>query len=450
MPKKKPIRLVGVGMVALSVVMTSVQPAHSGILSRLRQSIRTLWSQRAEKRSEARGAYRQASALKAQGAAVYDQLEDTQRLLLQANDIYKDYYGQLKDTEGKIVQTRQRIKVATARYNEHKRLFGQRLSSIQRTGKLGYLDLIFGTRTLSDLTRRIYVLNALTNRDADLQSAMRADREELVAARNTFEAQWSERNRLARAASQERIRIALAEASQERLLNRINSSQEASLAYASAQEASSEELGNMINELSARRSVLARQYDDEHPHRPSRARVRYASNWSRELRPMPIREVTYHDSLEPEHGDAGHLRDSFSEELGHSDGDSSWGMPVRGRLSSRYGMRFHPILHRYKLHTGDDLAAGYGAPIRAAHGGRVLWSGWKKAYGNTVIVDLGNGVTTLYGHASKLSVRAGQPIRRGEVIGNVGSTGWSTGPHLHFEVRKNGKPVDPTSYLRGH
>jgi murein DD-endopeptidase MepM/ murein hydrolase activator NlpD len=89
-----------------------------------------------------------------------------------------------------------------------------------------------------------------------------------------------------------------------------------------------------------------------------------------------------------------------------------------------------------------------GAPIHAARSGRVLWAGWKKAYGNTIIVDVGNGMTVLYGHASKLGVRAGQPVAAGEYIGNVGSTGWSTGPHLHFEVRKNGKPVDPTSYLR--
>jgi murein DD-endopeptidase MepM/ murein hydrolase activator NlpD len=128
--------------------------------------------------------------------------------------------------------------------------------------------------------------------------------------------------------------------------------------------------------------------------------------------------------------------------------NSSWDMPVRGHLSSRFGVRYHPILHRRKLHTGDDLAARYGTPFRAARGGRVLWAGWKKAYGNTVIIDHGNGTTTLYGHASKLAVRAGQPVQAGQYIGNVGSTGFSTGPHLHFEVRKHGQPIDPTPYLK--
>jgi murein DD-endopeptidase MepM/ murein hydrolase activator NlpD len=145
-------------------------------------------------------------------------------------------------------------------------------------------------------------------------------------------------------------------------------------------------------------------------------------------------------SVEALYADDGHSHDASTD---------GWGVPVGGRISSRFGMRFHPILRRRKMHTGDDLAARYGAPIKAAHNGRVLWSGWKKAYGNTIIIDNGNGVTTLYGHASKLGVRPGQPIKRGEYIGNVGSTGWSTGPHLHFEVRKNGKPINPTPYLHG-
>jgi murein DD-endopeptidase MepM/ murein hydrolase activator NlpD len=105
-------------------------------------------------------------------------------------------------------------------------------------------------------------------------------------------------------------------------------------------------------------------------------------------------------------------------------------------------------LRRRKLHTGDDLAARHGSPFKAARGGTVLWAGWKKAYGKTVIVDHGDGVATLYGHASKVGVRPGQNVRAGEYLGNVGSTGWSTGPHLHFEVRKNGKPVNPRAFLR--
>jgi murein DD-endopeptidase MepM/ murein hydrolase activator NlpD len=139
-----------------------------------------------------------------------------------------------------------------------------------------------------------------------------------------------------------------------------------------------------------------------------------------------------------------------AEEWDDAPSSNGWALPVRGRLSSRFGMRYHPILRRRKMHTGDDLAAPYGASFRAARGGRVVYSGWKAAYGNTVIVDNGDGTSTLYGHASRLKVRPGQMVRAGQTIGNVGSTGWSTGSHLHFEVRKNGKPVNPSGYLHRH
>jgi murein DD-endopeptidase MepM/ murein hydrolase activator NlpD len=155
------------------------------------------------------------------------------------------------------------------------------------------------------------------------------------------------------------------------------------------------------------------------------------------------REDAYNEDVGETQGHSEHFHGD-----GHNHSADGWSLPVRGRLSSRYGMRHHPILRRRKMHTGDDLAAPHGSPIKAAHSGRVLWAGWKKAYGNTVIIDDGKGTQTLYGHASKLSVRPGQPIRRGEYIGNVGSTGYSTGPHLHFEVRKKGKPVDPSRYMR--
>ena len=459
MPKKKRDRIVAAGA-ALGLLLLPLRPAQSGIMSRLGHSIRGLWYQRDEKRDAAQEAYERAGALKHEGVALHDQLEDTQRLLLQANDVYQDYYSQLMHTETEIQGTRRRIAIATAHYDDHRKLFGSRLAAIQRTGKLGYLEMLLGTHTLSDLTRRIYLLNALTTRDAQLQTTLQADREELIAARNVFDSQWQERNRLAEASNRERMRIAIAQSRQEQLLNQIDTSREASLAYAAAQERSSDDIAAMINRLTAHREELAQQYDATQHSSPAPAISPRSENHERfamqpgELKPMPIRDIIYQDKMEPRGSGQGQLNERYTEEAGLPAPalgvDNSWSLPLRGRLSSRYGMRFHPILHRYKLHTGDDLAAGEGTPFHAAHGGRVLWAGWKTAYGNTLIIDQGNGITVLYGHASKLAVRAGQPIRRGDYIGNVGSTGWSTGPHLHFEVRKDGHPIDPTSYLTGH
>jgi murein DD-endopeptidase MepM/ murein hydrolase activator NlpD len=121
--------------------------------------------------------------------------------------------------------------------------------------------------------------------------------------------------------------------------------------------------------------------------------------------------------------------------------------PVNGPITSNYGYRVHPIRGTTRLHTGLDFGVGYGVPILAADNGVVIHSGWYGGYGNTVIVDHGGGFTTLYAHASSLSVSHGQTVKQGQTVSRVGSTGMSTGPHLHFEVRYHGNPINPLSRL---
>ncbi len=121
--------------------------------------------------------------------------------------------------------------------------------------------------------------------------------------------------------------------------------------------------------------------------------------------------------------------------------------PVQGTLSSPFGWRIHPILGYRKFHTGIDIGVGYGTPIHAADSGTVIYATWMGGYGNVVIIDHGRGISTLYAHQSRLAVGNGTRVARGQVIGYIGSTGLSTGPHLHFEVRLNGNPVDPLGYL---
>lgn len=120
-------------------------------------------------------------------------------------------------------------------------------------------------------------------------------------------------------------------------------------------------------------------------------------------------------------------------------------IPVSGRMSSGFGGRYHPVLKRSRIHNGVDIAAPTGTPIHAAGDGEVIFAGWRGGYGNTVIIDHGGGVATLYGHCSKLYVGAGKRVSTGDRIAAVGSTGMSTGPHLHWEVRVNGTPVNPMS-----
>lgn len=127
-------------------------------------------------------------------------------------------------------------------------------------------------------------------------------------------------------------------------------------------------------------------------------------------------------------------------------GQLAW--PAAGPVTSPYGYRTHPIFGDQRLHTGIDIGAPYGAPVVAADGGTVVFAGVMSGYGNAIVVDHGGGLATTYNHLSAFSVGSGQSVGRGTPIGAVGCSGYCTGPHLHFEVRVNGSPVDPMPYLQ--
>jgi murein DD-endopeptidase MepM/ murein hydrolase activator NlpD len=141
------------------------------------------------------------------------------------------------------------------------------------------------------------------------------------------------------------------------------------------------------------------------------------------------------------------IRQKVAASTGAVRGTGVFVFPVNGRLTSGFGYRRHPILGTSRLHAGVDFGAPTGTTIYAADTGQVIYAGWYGGYGNTVIIDHGGGITTLYAHCSRLFVRNGQTITQGQAIAAVGSTGLSTGPHLHFEVRQNGNPVNPMAYL---
>lgn len=136
---------------------------------------------------------------------------------------------------------------------------------------------------------------------------------------------------------------------------------------------------------------------------------------------------------------------SSSTNSTYTGGSMTWPLPGFYGISSYYGNRLHPVLKVYKMHTGVDIAGAgcNGKNVVAAADGKVITAGWISGYGYTVMIDHGGGIVTLYAHSQKLLVKVGQQVKRGEAIMLVGSTGYATGPHLHFEVRVNGKYVNP-------
>ncbi|NLS44964.1 MAG: peptidoglycan DD-metalloendopeptidase family protein [Firmicutes bacterium] len=146
------------------------------------------------------------------------------------------------------------------------------------------------------------------------------------------------------------------------------------------------------------------------------------------------------------------IREQQARDIKEGRGIARWDgkfiMPVQGRISSEYGNRYHPVLKEYRFHSGIDIAVPTGTQVRAAADGIIIHSGWITGYGYTVIIDHGGGLSTLYGHNSALVARVGQAVIQGDIISRAGSTGMSTGPHVHFEVRDQGTPMNPWKWLK--
>lgn len=237
-------------------------------------------------RSTARGARARASAVHQQAGGAHVRLLAVQKTLLRANEVYFNFWGQMKRTEAKIVRTRHRRHIVTARYNRRRILFGRRLAAMQRAGRLSYLQIFFGSRTLSDLTRRIYLFQALVSRDAQLQDQLKADKAELDALHNRLMAQWQDRNRLQRSANHERERVVLAHREQRQALQELLSSRTALLAYAAHQEQSVREMDAALARERARRRAILASYEEDADDEPrsyrrsrSYGRVRYARSY---------------------------------------------------------------------------------------------------------------------------------------------------------------------------
>lgn len=287
-------------------------------------------------------------------------------------------------TDLKLAETR--LDQATRTLSNRREEVAARLVALYQEGDIHALEVLLQSSDFSDFSNRMYLVNEVVSHDAEIL-------DDLEAARERAEAQ--------RSAVQNRKETLEALQQQE--------------------------------EYTRALTLGARQSTEQEKH----AVLRERRNWERALAELEA------DS----NAIAAMLRRLQRRTPGRGETVTPWkgGLirPVSGNITSGYGYRMHPILKQRKMHTGVDIAAPTGTPIHAAAGGVVVFSGRWGGYGNCVIIDHGGGLATLYGHCSSLNVSEGQKVTQGETIARVGSTGLSTGPHCHFEVRRNGSPVNP-------
>jgi murein DD-endopeptidase MepM/ murein hydrolase activator NlpD len=201
-----------------------------------------------------------------------------------------------------------------------------------------------------------------------------------------------------------------------------------------AVEAQKNEIALLIEQLSAKQTSIEKQAS-------AQADLVYRLNT------LPQAYESAQQRLASDSGQLAAMIRALSTSQGKTPTPTKMAIPVLGTLTSGFGFRIHPIFGIQKMHTGIDLAASPGTPIAAASDGTVIFAGWYGGYGRCAVLVHGGNFATLYGHTSQLMVTVGQQVKRGQIIAAVGSTGFSTGPHLHFEVRINGIPTNPMDFL---
>jgi murein DD-endopeptidase MepM/ murein hydrolase activator NlpD len=298
-----------------------------------------------------------------------------------------------------------------------------RAASIYKGGEIGYIEAILSTERLVDLVNRLDLLTMLMKQDEEVLSQIKRLKQKVTADKAALH---EEENRLSE--------VETKQVTQTKALNALV-----------AERAG--KLDSLADARGAKQAVVKKAEQDKTSWEQQEDQLLNESNSiEAELRRLATAKPKTGSSSGSSSGGSG--SGSGGGDAGtvtKGSGQMAW--PLNARLSSPFGYRIHPIFKTRKMHTGIDLAAPSGTPIRAADGGTIVFAGWRGGYGKTVIVQHGNGLATLYAHLSSIKVGSGQSVGKGDVVGLVGSTGYSTGPHLHFEVRKNGSPVNPLSYL---
>lgn len=294
----------------------------------------------------------------------------------------------INSLKGSIKQTEAEINLKQLELTKKSDLLGQRLVFMYEDGSVSYLEVLLSANSIKDFLTRYDMLKSIVDQDVQLIDSINQERQDLTFTKSNMETKVKELETVQATYQQKQQDLSIQKTSKKSLLNDI--------------DAQKDQLEEAMNEL---------------------------EQTSRDLEQL-IRSK--------EAGSTGSVKGT---------GSLTWPVPGYTEITSPYGMRFHPILKVRKMHTGVDIAVPGGTNILAADGGTVILAAWTTGDGKTTIVDHGNGTSTLYAHQQEWLVSEGDTVKKGQVIGKVDSTGWSTGNHLHFEVRINGTPTNPMGYF---
>ena len=334
--------------------------------------------------------------------SVSEQLRQIEGQLRQATTELNTITEQRVAVENDITQNERQLAEAQKRLEGREAVFYKRVRDIYINGRLSYLDVVIGSKDFSDFANRLEVLKRFIDSDINLISEIKKERAQIEAHKKKLEEDRAKLVELEKAALAKQAEIEQKKAERNVVLQKAQNDRAVAMQAIEELNASSAQISAMLKERQAARAAAAA------------AAAQSAGQGS---------SYTW------------------------VQGTGQLGWPVSGEITSPYGYRVHPIWGTTIYHSGIDIGVDEGTPVHAADSGVIVWSGWMGGYGYAVVIDHGNGLSTLYGHNSELAVDEGQSVSKGQVVAYAGSTGNSTGPHVHFEVRENGDPVDPMGYL---
>ncbi len=296
--------------------------------------------------------------------------------------------SKITELKKSIEQIETQLNSVTEKYDKQVELFKKRMVAIYMAGDTQYLDVLLKSSSLSDFISSYYLISQLTEIDENLLNDLETKKKTMDLSRQKLENEKKE--------------------------------------LATIVENQTRTTRTLQNTKKMRENFIAKLSDDE---KNLQAKIDEINKQYEEVNQQIL-------ALAQNGIDTAYIG-----------GELAWPVPGYTRITSKYAMRVHPITGQYKLHTGVDIGAPLGANFVAANDGVVVKAGPNVAYGNMVIIDHGGGISTLYAHGSEILVEVGQTVKRGDSILKVGSTGYSTGPHAHFEVRISGVTTDPLPYI---
>lgn len=369
---------------SLAVLMAFTSCSYAVAKKSDRDKLKSTNAQKREVRKELNEKNKEMKALSSKIYALDEQIAGVEARLSQLQ-------GQMKKLNINIKATKAQIEATEKEINENEELLKERIRAMYKTSDISYIQLLMESKSIPDLVSNAYNVQRIVNSDREMLEGLEKNRERLEEQKTGL---LAEKDRMT--AVQQKIK-----------------SEQAQLeGYRSSQEAVKNEVAKDINLLKRREAELQKQ-----------------SNII-EQRILAA------------------MRQSGSNNRPYAGGAFLWPLTIRGTLTSGYGRRSDPISGLSSFHQGQDIAAPRGTSVLAAANGTVITSRYQNSYGNVVAIDHGGGIVTVYAHNSALLVGEGANVVKGQVIAQVGSTGYSTGNHLHFEVRINGKTVNPMSYYR--